>query len=102
MKTELLDDLSFVVLELLSLLDKATFDTFEPLVYQGTPFLFFYFYKLDEDHTPVWLSTSTHVHGYDIYVWRLTPKEMKRRYLFHELLEVHLRNKGQDNKGAHL
>lgn len=83
---------------------ELTFDDYEAFEYMGTGFL------IIPDDNPeslresggAWYINSTAIDGFDIYLQESLSKEQRKRRLFHEVLEINLRDKqGFGQEDAH-
>ncbi len=94
----ILPDEQHAVEELLSLIDKATFGTYEILEFRGLTFSFFY---IRPDPAIAWYKPLERARDYEVYVVEGLPREWERRCIFHEMWEASLISKGWYPEEAH-
>lgn len=88
--------------EILKFLDKFILEEYKTFSFGGFNFQIIFLDEddLDADGDIFW-STSTEITGYDIYILKSLSKDIKRRRLFHELLEIDLLQQGVSSDESH-
>jgi hypothetical protein len=89
--------------ELIALINRVKFESSNIYEFNGTVFNIIMFPEdgLDENNVDTWYATSEIVPGCDIYILETLSLEEKKHRLFHEVLELNLRDQGMSQYQAH-
>jgi len=89
--------------ELLRFIDNLELDDYMEFSFNGSNLLLIFLDEEDVSHDgeDAWHSTSTAIDGRDIYILKTLPPEIKKRKLFHEILECNIADQGFSVAEAH-
>lgn len=89
--------------ELISILDSLKFEEFEEFDFDGEKFLLQILppSHLKKKEGGAWFHSSTYIEGIDIYIVKKQAPEMRKRQMFHEVVEARAKGMGFDQDIAH-